>query len=129
MSDHNYTPRLFFLSLFSLFSSTTTLLCCALPILLVTVGLGATLAGFVSANPWLSLFGEYKILFFSFSAILLALATFVTWRGRDAPCPTDAKAARLCTLFRKINLITLAIAYIIFITGFFFAFLAVYFIR
>jgi len=41
------------LSYFSLFSSVGTLLCCALPSVLVLAGLGATVASTLSALPWL----------------------------------------------------------------------------
>jgi mercuric ion transport protein len=41
------------LAIVSLFASTGTLLCCALPALLVTLGLGAVVAGAVSSVPWL----------------------------------------------------------------------------
>jgi len=37
----------------SLFTSIGTLLCCALPSLLVLFGLGATVASVLSAAPWL----------------------------------------------------------------------------
>ena len=37
----------------SLFTSVGTLLCCALPALLVTLGMGAALAGFVQRHRWL----------------------------------------------------------------------------
>ena len=43
----------------SLFSSVGTLLCCALPALLVTLGMGAALAGFVSAVPWITAISDY----------------------------------------------------------------------
>ena len=41
----------------SLFASTSTLLCCALPALLITLGAGAVMAGLTAAFPgimWLS---------------------------------------------------------------------------
>jgi mercuric ion transport protein len=48
------------LGYFSLFTSLGTLLCCALPSLLVLIGLGATVASVVSAAPWLIAFSRHK---------------------------------------------------------------------
>ncbi len=55
-----------------LFASMGTLLCCALPALLVTLGMGAALAGFVGAFPWISVISTYKIWVFIGAGILLA---------------------------------------------------------
>lgn len=44
----------------SLFASFGTLICCALPSLLVLLGLGATVAAFLSAAPWLVTLSRHK---------------------------------------------------------------------
>ena len=55
------------LSYISLFTSFGTLLCCALPSLLVLLGLGATVASFLSAVPWLVVLSRHKTwVFFHF---------------------------------------------------------------
>jgi hypothetical protein len=41
------------LNYFSLFSSFSTLICCALPSVLVLLGMGTTVASLLSAAPWL----------------------------------------------------------------------------
>jgi mercuric ion transport protein len=48
------------LSYFSLFTSLSTLLCCALPSLLVLLGLGATVASALSVLPWLVMLSRHK---------------------------------------------------------------------
>jgi mercuric ion transport protein len=48
------------LSYFSLLTSVSTLLCCALPSLLVLVGLGASVASMLSFLPWLVTLSHYK---------------------------------------------------------------------
>jgi mercuric ion transport protein len=48
------------LSYLSLFTSLGTLLCCALPSLLVLVGLGATVASVLSEAPWLVAMSHHK---------------------------------------------------------------------
>ena len=45
------------LSYLSLFTSLSTLLCCALPSLFVLLGLGATVASLLSQAPWLVAMG------------------------------------------------------------------------
>lgn len=52
----------------------TALLCCALPALLVSLGLGAAVAGLTSELPWLVELSRHKEWVFAVSAIMLALA-------------------------------------------------------
>jgi mercuric ion transport protein len=62
------------LSYFSLFTSVGTLLCCALPSLLVLAGLGASVASTLSAMPWLVTLSRHKQWTFAASGILIALS-------------------------------------------------------
>ena len=62
------------LSYFSLFTSVGTLLCCALPSLLVLAGLGASVASTLSALPWLVTLSRHKHWTFSISGTLIALS-------------------------------------------------------
>jgi uncharacterized BrkB/YihY/UPF0761 family membrane protein len=62
------------LSYFSLFTSLSTLLCCALPSLLVLFGLGASVASALSFMPWLVTLSRHKQWTFSASGILIALS-------------------------------------------------------
>ena len=48
------------LSYFSLFTSLSTLLCCALPSVLVLLGLGRTVASALSSLPWLVSLSRHK---------------------------------------------------------------------
>ena len=108
----------------SLFTSIGTLLCCALPALLVTLGMGAALAGFISVVPWITVISKYKIFIFVGAGVLLILSSYFLWINRNAPCPTDAKQAKACALLRKFSLYTIIISIVIYIVGFFFAFFA-----
>jgi len=60
----------------SLFSSLGTLLCCALPTLLVLIGLGATVATVLTAAPWLVALSHHKVWVFGLAGGLIA-ANFV----------------------------------------------------
>lgn len=64
-------PRAF--GYLSLFTSFGTLLCCALPLLLVLFGLGATVASFLAAAPWLVTLSRHKAWVFATSGALIAV--------------------------------------------------------
>lgn len=108
----------------SLFTSLGTLLCCALPALLVTLGMGAALAGFVSAAPWITAVSEYKLLVFTIAGVMLAISAYLQWRGRNAPCPADPLKAKACSRLRKASWFILGTSVLIYLVGFFFAFMA-----
>ncbi len=112
------------LPIFSLFTSIGTLLCCALPALLVTLGMGAALAGLVTYMPWLVTISEYKVMVFSVAALLLVGAFILQWRARYQPCPIDEAQAIACKRLRKISWWILLFSIMIYLTGFFFAFIA-----
>ena len=65
----------------SLFSnhSVSTLLCCALPSLLVLFGLGASVASLLTFMPWLVTLSRNKAWTFSISGALIALSLFDTY--------------------------------------------------
>ena len=60
----------------SLFTSLSTLICCALPTLLVALGMGASMVSLISLFPWLIILSKYKIQIF-FVAGLLLLISFI----------------------------------------------------
>lgn len=108
----------------SLFTSIGTLLCCALPAMLVTLGFGAVLAGLVGTAPWITVVSQYKVAVFAAAAIMLAAAGFMQYKARHAPCPADPLQAQACTRMRRISLIIFIFSIVIYVIGFFFAFLA-----
>lgn len=110
----------------SLFTSVSTLLCCALPALLVTLGAGAVLAGVVSAAPWLVALSKYKIWTFGLSGLMILLAGFMRWQVRGAPCPADQQQAAACTRLRKVSAWIYWMSILVWCVGFFFAFIAVH---
>lgn len=108
----------------ALFGSTATLICCALPALFVALGMGAVVAGLVSAVPQITLLSENKALVFAVSGVLIAAAALLQWRARDAPCPADPAAARACQRLRSASVVILVVAAIAWCVGAFFAFFA-----
>ncbi|HBF89531.1 MAG TPA: hypothetical protein DDX09_00035 [Hyphomonas atlantica] len=108
----------------SLFTSTGTLICCALPALLVSIGAGAVMAGLIEAVPQITWLGKKKGLVFSIAAGMIAMAGAWQWHARSLPCPVDPAQARACTRARRISWIVWWISVGAFVIGAFFAFFA-----
>lgn len=85
----------------ALLASSTTLVCCALPAVMVGLGAGAALVGLLSAFPQLVWLSEHKVALFGIATIVLAAAGVVVWRARTLPCPIEARAARGCMQLRR----------------------------
>ncbi len=110
------------LTWFSIFTSTSTLVCCAIPALLVALGAGATLAAFVGAVPQIVWLSEHKTAVFAFAGIMLAIAGYFQWRARFAPCPIDPVLAAACTRQRRVSSVIYFVSLAIYLAGGFFAF-------
>ena len=107
----------------TIFSSVGTLVCCALPALLVSIGAGAVMASLVSAVPQLVWISEHKILLFVFAGLMLLISSISTYLNRKARCPTDPALAKSCLRMRRVSFSVLLISLTIYATGFYFAFL------
>ena len=108
----------------SLFTSLSTLVCCALPALFVAVGAGAALAGLVSNVPQLVWISEHKDVVFGMAGSMLLLAGGLQWRARHAPCPADPQLAEACRRARRNSLRIYLLSLAIFAVGAWFAFVA-----
>ncbi|MCF8495862.1 MAG: hypothetical protein K9G62_04250 [Alphaproteobacteria bacterium] len=112
--------------LLSLFLSGGTLICCALPALFVSLGMGAVLAGLVSNFPQLIWISAHKPLVFGVAGGILIIAGVMQWNARNLPCPADPAQARVCTRLRRISAGIYMFSVLVFLTGAFFAFGAKY---
>lgn len=110
------------LALATLLTSTGTLLCCALPAVLVTLGMGSVFAGLLSAVPQLVWLSEHKALTFGGAAVLLGLSAVLQVRARRLACPTDAAQAQACEDTRRWTGPAFWTALALFAVGTFFAF-------
>jgi uncharacterized BrkB/YihY/UPF0761 family membrane protein len=103
------TRRSAVLSYFSLFTSVGTLLCCALPSLLVLLGLGASVAFMLSSVPWLVKLSQHKQWTFSVSGVLIALSFvnmyYLAPRLRANECNADNPSA--CSDASKLSKVVL----------------------
>jgi hypothetical protein len=114
------------LSYLSLFTSFGTLLCCALPSLLVLLGLGATVASFLSAVPWLVALSRHKVWVFAVSGLLIAANLLYVYaiaprlQSAGRACPADSPDA--CATASRFSRIVLWVSAAIYVAGFFSAF-------
>jgi hypothetical protein len=110
------------LSWITLLASTGTLLCCALPILLVSLGFGAVVASLTSSLPVLVTLAEYEPWMFSVSALLLCITAWVLWIRRQQ-CPSDPALAERCARAGVWNRRVFWVATVVWLVGFIAAFL------
>jgi MFS family permease len=111
----------------ALFASVGTLVCCALPALLVLLGFGAAMASAVSAVPLLADLSRHKGVVFGVAAILIA-AGFVYVRvvspalaTRQGACPPEQADA--CEAAGRLSRVVLWVATAVYGVGFAIAYL------
>lgn len=102
------------------------MICCALPSLLVLLGLGATVASFLSAVPWLVTLSHHKTWVFAISGALIGGNFFYVYRlaptirGQGEACWPDAPEA--CATADRMSRAILWISAAIYMAGAFTAF-------
>ena len=110
-------------SVLALFTSTGTLLCCALPAAIAAVAGGAAVASLVSAFPFLITLSRYKIYIFVVAGALLILSGLLIYRPKETrSCPVEGEGCEVASRFSRF---TFWLSVVIFSVGFFFAYLAV----
>jgi hypothetical protein len=108
----------------ALLGSLSTLLCCALPAILVSVGAGAAVATAITTVPQLVWLSEHKIPLFVFAGIMLVISGVTTYLNRRTACPIDPALARSCKRVRRFAASAFFIALSVYAIGFYFAFIA-----
>ena len=88
-------------NLISLFASSSTLICCALPAVFIVVGAGATFASIISIFPFLVVISKYKVSITLVSLLILVFAGYINYRTYYLPCPADPELGRICLQTRK----------------------------
>lgn len=119
------------LSVLSLFASTSTMFCCALPTLLVTLGLGTVVAGAVSSLPWLVPLSQNKEWVFLASGALIAFnwTLVIRWnrRAANAACVVPGagdSSESACQTASRFSLVVLWISTALYAVGSVVAFIA-----
>lgn len=114
------------LNYFSLFSSFSTLICCALPSILVLLGMGTAVASMLSAAPWLVGFSRHKVWTFSIAGALIACSfvmTYVIAPRLQSGEQCDANDPNTCREVSKVSRVILWCSAVIYAGGFFVAYL------
>ncbi len=101
----------------TLFLSVGTLICCVLPVILVSLGLGAVVVALISNVPILVTLSQYKGWIFILSAGLLVFTAWMLWRSSRS-CPADPKLAALCDFLTRWNKRIYWTAVVIWLIGF-----------
>ena len=113
---------------FALFTSTGTLLCCALPATLAALAGGTAVTSLISAFPWLIPLSRHKIWIFLVAGVLIIVSAILTFRprGKLACSLTGGEGCEVASGFSR-GMLFLSIG--IYGIGFFFAFLLTPFLR
>lgn len=106
-----------------LLTSLTTLLCCALPIVLVSLGFGAVWAAIYANFAVVGFIAQHKLWFFAGSAALIVLAAYALYRPGRA-CPAEPALAEQCRRADRWNRRLVLASGVIWLTGFAAAYLA-----
>ena len=86
---------------FSLFASSSTLICCALPAIFVALGAGASFASLITIFPFLVTLSQYKLYITLFAFLMIVIAGYINYKTYYMPCPADPELGRACTETRK----------------------------
>ena len=109
-------------SVASLFATSGTLVCCAIPALLVALGAGAALSSLVSIFPQVVWLSEHKEAVFTIAGLMMAGSGAMQWRNRHAPCPTDPALRDACMRTRNAAARIYTVSVACFLVGGWFAF-------
>lgn len=112
------------LAVLALFTAAGTLVCCAIPIVLVSIaGLGAVVASVTGSFPILITLSQHKGWVFGLSGVMLAASVWSVW-FRARVCPADPAVARWCAKFQSWNQRMVVVSAVLWSVGFIGAFLA-----
>lgn len=89
------------LDFFTLFCSTGTLLCCALPATLAALAGGGAVVSLLTWIPGFVYIGKYKDFIFLAAAIMLAVNGYLMKKAESKPCPIDPDLRKACQSGKK----------------------------
>ena len=110
-----------FLSVLTLFTSFSTLICCALPSLLVVLGLGAVVAGVVSDFPILITLSKNKNWLFAFAFFVMVINFYMLYfrKKKQVSCEyIPGKGESACDVASRWSKIILWISFVLLLIGF-----------
>ncbi|MCP9290551.1 hypothetical protein [Gracilimonas sediminicola] len=101
MAYHKWQQNLS--SFLALFTSSGTLICCAIPALVATVAGGAAVSSMISTMPWLVSFSQYKEWIFLIAGIMTALSGLLIFfpKGKVACSITGGQGCDVAGRYTK----------------------------
>lgn len=103
----------------TLFTSMSTLICCALPALFVVLGAGAVFAGLITSVPQLIWFSQQKQWLFLIAGSLLIVSWYFQFKHRRRVCDYDVET--VCTKTRQWSKLVWYLSLGVYLMGGFFA--------
>ena len=85
----------------SLFASSSTLICCALPAVFVSLGAGASFASLITTLPFVITLSKFKVHISLFALPMILIAGYSTYRVKRLPCPADPELGKICLQTRQ----------------------------
>ena len=85
----------------SLFASSSTLVCCALPAIFVALGAGASFATLINYLPFLITLSQYKLYITLFALFMIIVAGYANYLTYHMPCPSDPELGKTCMKTRQ----------------------------
>ena len=93
---NNYSVNFIFL-----LASSSTLICCALPAVFVSLGAGASFVSLITTFPFLITLSKFKIYISLFALTMILIAGYSTYRLKRLPCPADPELGKICLQTRQ----------------------------
>ena len=113
--------RRYLVNFIALFSSVGTLLCCAVPSLLVLLGSGSTVVSLFTNFPSLEWLAKQKVFLFTFSALMLILSYYLNFiKFKDC----SIEKGKNCREIKSKNIVIFYISVLLYLIGFFMSFIA-----
>lgn len=116
------------ISFFSLFGSMSTLLCCALPVTLVSLGLGASFASLTASFPQIIWLTSHKDIIFILTALMLITSYLMMKYSAKQACPIDMNQRQACTSSKKVSHKLFWFTVIVYVVGLAFSYIIPYII-
>lgn len=110
-----------FLSILSVFTSSSTLICCALPALVAAIAGGAAVSSLISIFPWMVPLSQHKLWIFLLAWLLIILTGILIFRNQTPNCDLS-KGETGCEVTGKFSKISFYISFSILLFATFFSY-------
>lgn len=117
------------IQLLSLFTSSGTLICCALPALVAAIAGGAAVSSMISVFPWLVPLSKHKLWIFIAAGVFIALSGWLAFRPQPGATCDAGKAESGCDISLGFQKRMFLISASIYLFGVFFTYLLVPILR